>query len=291
MGPEAASSRHARWWPAPAKLNLFLHITGRRSDGMHELQTLFQILDWGDEVFVQPTEDPEILRRRADYDIPAEDDIAIRAARRLQSETGVSRGAVIEIRKNVPIGAGLGGGSSDAATVLTVLNAAWQCGLSVDALAGMALELGADVPLFLRGRSALATGVGEELQPVELGPRHYLLVMPELPVSTAEIFADPALKRDSAPITLEQALAGDGRNDCQAVVVARYPELSELLDRLAKYGTPRMSGTGSVLFVPMPSARESAAAAEDLKCRYNVRAVGGLDRSPLLKALSSMSPG
>ena len=280
-----------RWWPAPAKLNLFLHVTGRRADGFHELQTLFQLLDWGDEVYLRATGDGEIRRRNADYDVAAEQDLAVRAARALKAATACAGGAVIEVNKRIPIGAGLGGGSSDAATVLLVLNRLWCCGLEAAELAAIGLKLGADVPVFVHGHSAMATGIGEVLEPVSLGERHYTLVLPELRVSTAEVFADAGLERKSPPIDVQQALAGKGHNDCQLVACALHPELGELIEYLKDFGAPRMSGTGSAVFLQMPSAEAAKstakavleASARDLKCRYNVRAVGGRDRSPVLE--------
>lgn len=299
MTSSPAADLNARWWPAPAKLNLFLHVTARRPDGLHELQTLFQLLDWDDQVLVRVTGGDDITRTGANYDIPPDADLAIRAARHLKTRTGVRGGAEIAVRKSIPAGAGLGGGSSDAATVLVVLNHLWNCGLAVDDLAGLALELGADVPLFVRGHSALATGVGEVLEPVTLGERHYLLLVPDLAISTADVFADPDLERDTPPIDPGDALAGGGRNDCQAVVRRRYPEMARLIDALGAYGDARMSGTGSAVFVPMAShtaAIETAekvktGAAREFNCRYNVRAVAGLDRSPLLRVLSSQTSG
>lgn len=299
MTSSPGADLNARWWPAPAKLNLFLHITARRPDGLHELQTLFQLLDWDDQLLVRVTGGDDITRTEANYDIPPDADLAIRAARHLKARTGVHGGAEIAVRKSIPVGAGLGGGSSDAATVLVVLNRLWNCGLAVDDLAGLALELGADVPLFVRGHSALATGVGEVLEPVTLGERHYLLVVPDLAISTADVFADPDLERDTAPIDPGDALAGGGRNDCQAVVSRRYPEMARLIDALGAYGDARMSGTGSAVFVPMAShtaaieaaEKAKAGAAREFNCRYNVRAVAGLDRSPLLQVLSSRTPG
>ena len=165
-------------WPAPAKLNLFLHITRQRTDGYHELQTLFQLLDWGDEVSIEPRDGPGITRPRASYLVPEKDDLAVRAALLLQAETASRQGARIEVKKHIPMGAGLGGGSSNAATVLVVLNQLWGCGLNVDDLATIGIKLGADVPVFVRGHSALASGLGNELQSVNLGDRYYLLVFP-----------------------------------------------------------------------------------------------------------------
>ncbi len=293
MTPEPGAGCVGRWWPSPAKLNLFLHVTGRRADGLHTLQTLFQILDWGDSVRLRITDDGQISRRDVDYGVAEDQDLVVHAARALQSATDTNLGAEIEVRKEIPLGAGLGGGSSNAATVLLALNRLWGCGLDLNALATIGLGLGADVPVFVRGQTAMATGVGDVLVPAELGQQHYLLVMPDIRVSTAEVYSDPALRRDSKPISIDAAIAGKGRNDCQPVACARYPELTELMYFLAAYGSPRMSGTGSALFLPMASraAAERAGkavrggSASELKCRYNVRAVGGLDQSPLHRAL------
>ncbi len=172
------SSKSRNAWPAPAKLNLFLHVTGQRPDGYHELQTLFQLLDWGDEVSIEPLDEPRIKRPRALYAVQEADDLAVRAALLLQAETSCRQGARIEVKKRIPAGAGLGGGSSDAATVLVVLNRLWGCGLDVDELASIGIRLGADVPVFVRGHSAFASGLGDELQSVDLGDRYYLLVFP-----------------------------------------------------------------------------------------------------------------
>ena len=303
MAPEPLAAVNSQWWPAPAKLNLFLHVTGRRPDGLHNLQTLFQILDWGDSVFIKATNDGAITRRAADYAVEAEQDLVIRAARLLREATGFKGGAELEVRKHIPTGSGLGGGSSNAATVLCVLNWLWDCGLGADALADLGLQLGADVPVFVRGHSAVATGVGEALEPVVLGERYYLLVTPRIHISTAQIFSDPELRRDSAEINLAAAQAGGGRNDCQPVACARFPELAALFGLLAPFGEPRLSGTGSSIFISMPSqaAAQDAAnllqeqqkngSAQTSNCRYNVRAVGGLDRSPLHRELEKVAPG
>ncbi|MEJ2401403.1 MAG: 4-(cytidine 5'-diphospho)-2-C-methyl-D-erythritol kinase [Xanthomonadales bacterium] len=239
-----AESRADRW-PAPAKLNLFLHVTGRRADGYHELQTLFQLLDWGDEVRIRADRSGRLRRVGADYGVPEDADLVIRAARLLQSETGASGGAELEVLKRVPIGSGLGGGSSDAATVLVVLNRAWRCGLTVDQLSELGARLGADVPVFVRGRSALGTGIGDRLEPVRLGERHYVLVFPGLSIPTAAVFGDPGLRRDSPLLGAAECLAATGRNDCEAVVRRRYPEMDRALTALARWGRPAMTGTGS----------------------------------------------
>jgi 4-diphosphocytidyl-2-C-methyl-D-erythritol kinase len=286
---------NSRWWPSPAKLNLFLHVTGRRADGFHELQTLFQLLDWGDEVYMELREDSRIVRRGENYGVAEEDDLVVRAAARLQSHAGSAPGVTISVKKRIPLGSGLGGGSSNAATVLCVLNRLWNCDLLPEALAGIGLELGADVPVFVHGHTALAGGVGQRLHPVELGSRAYLVALPDLSISTAAVFSDPALKRDSRPISMAAALAGEGRNDCQPVAVAQHPELATVIEAMGTFGDVRMSGTGSAVFVPMPSRLAAIdalrGAASEFKCRYNVRAVGGLDRSPLLQALDSQGSG
>lgn len=272
-------------WPAPAKLNLFLHITGRRDDGFHDLQTLFQLLDWGDEVRIREDRTGQIRRSGPDYGVPEEQDLVIRAAELLRRETGVGGGAEIQVHKQIPMGSGLGGGSSDAATVLLVLNQAWGCGLSLDELAGLGSRLGADIPVFVRGNSAMAAGIGEKLEPVTLGERHYVLVFPGFPVATAEVFGDPALKRDSALIDTQAAIAGEGRNDCQPVVEKRFPDMRQMLTRLEKWGRPAMTGTGSTIFIPMEEKKHALIAARQIKSLYNSRAVRGVDRSPVHEKL------
>jgi len=268
-------------WPAPAKLNLFLHVLGRRSDGYHELQTLFQLLDWGDEIRIRVTSDGSIRRLEASYPVPAEEDLVVRAARLLQTAAPAGAGAEIDVRKAIPLGSGLGGGSSDAATVLLALNRAWGCALSAGELAVLAARLGADVPVFVHGRTALASGIGEQLTPVSLGRRDYVLVLPDLPISTAAVFGDPMLRRDSRPISLAEARTGLGRNDCEAVVLARFPEMAALFDSLSRWGHPRLTGTGSAVFLEMADAEASERTAQEMKNLYNVRAVGGVDCSPL----------
>ncbi len=279
------------FWPAPAKLNLFLHVTGQRPDGYHELQTLFQLLDWGDELSIEPLDKPGVSRPHASYGVNEADDLTVRAALLLQAETSCRQGARIEVNKRIPAGAGLGGGSSDAATVLVVLNRLWECGLNADELASIGVRLGADVPVFIRGYSALASGVGDELEPVALGERNYLLVFPGFSVSTAEVFSDAVLPRNSSRISLSEALAGTGRNDCEVVIKERFPILSRMLKELSQWGPARMTGTGSTLFISMPDEISANSAAQEIKCRYNVRAVRGLDRSPLHELLDASGVG
>jgi 4-diphosphocytidyl-2-C-methyl-D-erythritol kinase len=285
------SSKSRSAWPAPAKLNLFLHVTGQRADGYHELQTLFQLLDWGDEVSIEPLDEPGIKRPRALYAVQEADDLAVRAALLLQAETSCRQGARIEVKKRIPAGAGLGGGSSDAATVLMVLNRLWGCGLDVDELASIGIRLGADVPVFVRGHSALASGVGDELQSVDLGDRYYLLIFPGFSISTGGVFRHRDLPRESSKISLSEALAGAGRNDCEVVVKKQFPHLKQMLEDMEQWGAARMTGTGSTYFISMPDEKTAKSTAQAIKCRYNVRAVRGVNRSPLHKALDSGGAG
>ncbi len=274
-------------WPAPAKLNLFLHITGRRPDGYHELQTLFQILDWGDELRFSINNSGQISRSCNIDGIPETEDICLRAAQLLKTRFGVQKGVHIDLIKKIPIGAGLGGGSSDAATVLLALNQLWSCGITLQQLADIGLELGADVPVFVHGHSACAQGRGEKLQAVALGERYYVLVFPGLSISTAEVFSHALLKRDSKPMDMSLISLQAGRNDCEAVALQMYPELKTIMQDLRGWGQPHMSGTGSTIFLSFDNKNTAISAASELKCRYNVRAVGGVDRSHLLDSVSA----
>lgn len=273
-------------WPAPAKLNLFLHVLGRRADGYHRLQTLFQFLDYGDELRIAARQDDRIRRVEGPAEIEPEQDLSIRAARALQAATGCAKGADIAVLKRTPSGAGLGGGSSDAATVLVALNALWGCGLSSDSLAAIGLTLGADVPVFVRGQAAWAEGVGEQLTPVSLPEPWYAVLVPPVHVATATVFGAPELKRDSAPITLADYLHAGGRNDCTPVTAARFPPVQQALSWLAAQGLDaRMSGTGAAVFAPCANeaaARSSVAAAPP---EWRGFAARGLNRSPLLARL------
>ena len=284
MTPQIESAIQS--WPAPAKLNLFLHITGRRPDGYHDLQTLFQILDWGDELRFNINNSGQISRSCNIEGISETEDICVRAARLLQARFDVQQGVHIDLIKRIPMGAGLGGGSSDAATVLFALNQLWSLGLTRQQLADLGLELGADVPIFVHGRSALGEGRGEKLQAVTLGQRFYVLVFPEISISTAEVFRHSQLKRDSKLIDMSQASLEPGRNDCEPVVLKMYPELKKIMQDLSSWGQPHMSGTGSTIFLPFDDKKTAISAASELKCRYNVRPVGGVDQSPLLDNLS-----
>ena len=243
--------------PAPAKLNLMLHVLGRREDGYHELQTLFQFLDHGDELTFARREDGQI---RLLSDLPGvdhESNLIVRAARLLQQLGDDVPGADITLVKRLPMGGGIGGGSSDAATTLLGLNRLWNLGLDLDRLAQLGLSLGADVPVFVRGHAAFAEGVGERLQPVELPEPWYLVAVPQASVSTAEIFSDPELTRNTPPITVRSLLAGGGHNDCQPVVEKRYPQVRNALSLLNKFVPARMTGTGACVFGSFPNEGEA----------------------------------
>ncbi|HEY8052084.1 MAG TPA: 4-(cytidine 5'-diphospho)-2-C-methyl-D-erythritol kinase [Steroidobacteraceae bacterium] len=273
-------------WPAPAKLNLFLHVTGRRADGYHELQTLFQLVDLCDSIAITVREDGQIERPEGPAGVTAEADLAVRAAQLLKKATGSPLGATLKIHKRIPIGGGLGGGSSDAATVLLALNALWDVRLSVAQLAGLGLPLGADVPVFVQGFSAFGEGVGERLTPVALPARWYVVVHPGVGVSTREVFQSPELTRNSPVSTIRALLDSGGRNDCERVVRAHVPEVAEALDWLAQFSPARLTGTGSCVF----AAFENAAAATLLAARVPDRWMGfvaqGLNTSPVHELLS-----
>ncbi len=272
-------------WPAPAKLNLFLHITARRADGYHELQTVFQLLDAGDWLHIAPRSDGLIRRLDALPGVAEEDDLCIRAARLLQSVAGEpANGADIAVDKRLPMGGGLGGGSSDAATVLLVLDQLWGCDLGIERLAELGARLGADVPVFVRGHSAWAEGVGERLQALELPPRDYLVVSPGVAVSTAEIFAAAELTRDCPPITIRGFLARGGRNVCQPVVADRYPQVARLLDWLAarrRVAQVAMSGTGSCCYAAFDDPHEARRALAELPPQWRGFVARGVARSVL----------
>ena len=269
-------------WPAPAKLNLFLHVVGCRADGYHRLQTVFQFLDYGDTVTVEPRDDGAIRVHHRLDGLDPEQDLVVRAARRLKEATGHTGGADLTVTKRLPTGGGLGGGSSDAATTLVALNRLWGTGLDQAALAGIGLGLGADVPVFVHGRAAWAEEVGQALTPVELPEPWFLVVVPPVSVSTAAIFADPELNRDMAPITMEDFLAGRGGNALEAVVAAREPEVAEALEWLANFAPARMTGSGACVFAAFDQRREAEAVAARLPARWSGFVARGSNGSPLL---------
>lgn len=276
-------------WPAPAKLNLFLHITGRRADGYHLLQTVFQLLDFGDYLQFKVTGDGRIHR---DYELPgvsAEADLILRAARLMQTHTRSSKGVSIQLDKRLPAGGGLGGGSSDAATTLVALNQLWGCGLDQAELAKLGLQLGADVPVFVQGHSAWGEGVGEHLEPIDL-PEHWFVVLaPAVSVSTAKVFSHPQLIRDCPPITIRAFLTGQGRNVCEPVVCAQYPEVAAALDDLSAYAPARLTGTGACVFAPFESEQVARRALAELAGQWQGFVAKGVNISPLLTTLQQIT--
>ena len=243
--------------PAPAKLNLFLHITGRRADGYHELQTVFQFIDLQDTITLANRSDQQINRVTRWSEVAEEDDLMVRAAQKLANSCGISAGVDIAIEKHIPMGAGLGGGSSDAATVLCGLNLLWGLDLSNRELADIGITLGADVPIFIHGHAAWAEGTGEILTSIDPPEDNYLLIVPPAHVSTAEIFNHPALTRDSSPIKIADFLEGQGHNDLEAVVRQEYPVIDDTMNWLQHFSNARMTGTGAGVFITTDSAREA----------------------------------
>lgn len=285
MRPDAGA-----WWPAPAKINLFLHIVGRRPDGYHLLQTLFQFVDLCDALRFTPRADGEICLLTPLPGVPAEQDLCVRAARALQAHTGCATGADIEVVKRIPMGGGLGGGSSDAATTLLVLNRLWELGLPQAELAAIGLALGADVPVFIGGNAAYAQGVGEQLTPVEpdgLDEPWYLILDPGVAVATARVFADPKLTRDTPALTISALRSGPVHNDCLPIARALYPAVDAAFRWLSGFGEARLSGTGGCLFARF-QARD---AAEQVRARvpapWRGWVVRGLNRHPLHAQLAA----
>ncbi|QIM63223.1 4-(cytidine 5'-diphospho)-2-C-methyl-D-erythritol kinase [Pasteurellaceae bacterium Orientalotternb1] len=235
-------------FPSPAKLNLFLYINGRRTDGYHELQTLFQFLDFGDSLQISLRDDAEIVLENQIDGVTVEQNLIYRAAKLLQNQTACPLGANIAIEKNIPMGAGLGGGSSNAATVLVALNHLWQTGLDLEQLAELGLQLGADVPIFVRGFAAFAEGVGEKLTPCSPPEKWYLVLKPEVSISTALVFQHPDLPRDTPKRALAQLLASPFANDCEKIVRDHYSEVEDWLAWLLQYAPSRLTGTGACIF-------------------------------------------
>ena len=278
---------------APAKLNLFLHITGRREDGYHLLQTVFQLLDYGDVLRFRVSDDTAIMAEYQLQGVPIEQDLILRAARLLQSYCGIDQGVHIQLDKRLPMGGGLGGGSSDAATTLLALNYLWGCGLSNAQLAALGLQLGADVPVFVHGQTAWAEGVGQDLQPVDLPEAWYLVLNPQVNVSTAEVFADAQLIRDCPPITIRDFLAGQGRNVCQPIVTARHPQVMAAIEALSKFAPAMMTGTGACVFARFDSQSAANAAWQELAGTWDGFVARGIQHSPVhtrLQALAAKVP-
>lgn len=290
--------------PAPAKLNLILRILGRRPDGYHELQTLFQLLDFGDSLEFELRDGTAISVDAGSLDIPLQDNLIYRAGRLLQQKTGCGRGAHIRLQKRLPQGGGIGGGSSDAATALLGLNHLWACGLSLDELAELGRQLGADVPVFVRGRTAWAEGVGEILTPVITESHHYLVLVPDCEVSTAAVFGDPRLTRDSAAIKLahlREGQPGDVRlgsdwleqhsgNDCQALVESLYPEIRAAREWLQQFARAQLTGTGACVFAAFDSAQAANNVLAKLPPKWSGFVAAGVRESPAHRQLAKIAP-
>ena len=272
--------------PAPAKLNLILHVTGRREDGYHELQTVFQFITLQDVITLAERPDQQVKRLTDCPDLPQEEDLLVKAARALAAYSGVSAGVDISIEKNIPMGAGLGGGSSDAATVLCGLNQLWELHLGKSELAAVGLTLGADVPIFVHGHAAWAEGTGEILTSIDPAEQHYLLIVPPVHVSTAKIFSHPALTRDSSPIKIADFLEGQGQNDLEVVVRQEYPEVNKAMNWLQQYADVRMTGTGAGVFITIESPQAGHVIARQAPSEWQCFVTQGVNSSPLHDQLS-----
>lgn len=287
MSPRSLA-RDASRWPAPAKLNLFLHIVGQRPDGYHELQTAFQLLDITDTIGIEATGDGAITRLDGPQEVPPDEDLAVRAARALKAATGASRGVRLRIQKRIPMGGGLGGGSSDAATVLVALNELWGTGLDLPQLSSIGVDLGADVPVFIQGRSAWAEGIGERLVPLELPESWFVVIHPGVAVPTREVFQAPELTRNSPVITIRGLFEAGTRNDCEAVVRARFPVVGDALDWLGRFAAARLTGTGSCVFAAFESEAAAERVAVQVPPQWRSWVARGLDRSPLHEQLARL---
>lgn len=272
-------------WPSPAKLNLMLRITGRRSDGYHLLQTVFQLLDLCDWISFHPEADGRVSLRNPIPGVPEQDDLTVRAANLLKSHTRCEAGVCIEIEKNLPMGGGLGGGSSDAATTLVVLNHLWGLGLSKPELMALGLQLGADVPVFVFGHSAWGEGVGEELQPIMLPEQWVVIIKPDCHVNTKEIFCADELTRDSKSIKMSDFLAGEDCNDCTRVVCKLYQPVKDAIEALSLYAKARLTGTGACVFAQFSKREDAEMVFQALQDDWLVYLAKGSNKSPLYKKL------
>ncbi len=272
-------------WPAPAKINLFLHVTGRRPDGYHLLQTQFQFLEYGDELQIEVRDDGQITRTSALAGVPPEQDLVVRAARALKESSGSPFGADIGVLKRIPMGGGLGGGSSNAATVLRALDQLWQTNLGVERLAGLGLVLGADVPVFVRGVAAWAEGVGEHLVPLDAEETWALVIHPGCEVPTGKVFGDPALTRNTPPIKIHGLSSFRTHNDCEPVTRRLFPVVDEALAWLDNFAPARMSGTGACIFASFETYAEALGVGRQVPRGWRWFAARRANRSPLLARL------
>ncbi|MBE8568032.1 MULTISPECIES: 4-(cytidine 5'-diphospho)-2-C-methyl-D-erythritol kinase [Vibrio] len=274
-------------WPSPAKLNLFLYITGRRDNGYHELQTLFQFVEFGDELTVSANQETSAITITPEIPgVALEDNLIWKAATALQQYTSTSFGADIELKKVLPMGGGIGGGSSNAATVLVALNYLWQLNLSDDQLAEIGLQLGADVPVFVRGHAAFAEGVGEQLQPANPDEKWYLVVKPQVSIATVDIFTHSELTRNTPKRALATLLEQEYVNDCEKIVRMLYPEVDKQLSWLLQYAPSRLTGTGSCVFAEFSSKKEAESVLEQLPDTVSAFVARGRNISPLKETLA-----
>ena len=280
------ASKWEKRWPAPAKLNLMLRIVGRRADGYHLLQTVFHFVDLCDWIIFTPRSDGEVRLKNTLPDVAEEEDLTVRAAKLLKNETGFTGGVTIDVEKNLPMGGGLGGGSSDAATTLVVLNHLWELGLSKEKLMQLGLQLGADVPVFVFGKSAWAEGVGEVLSEISIPESWYVILKPDCHVNTREIFLSKDLTRDSKSINISDFLAGQYNNDCLGIVRKLYPSVGVSLRDLSEFSEGRLTGTGACVFAQFESEAKAAEACLALKDKWQVYLAKGLNSSPLYLSLN-----
>ncbi|WP_333877170.1 4-(cytidine 5'-diphospho)-2-C-methyl-D-erythritol kinase [Methylobacter sp.] len=282
-------SAWAEKWPAPAKLNLMLRITGQRSDGYHLLQTVFQFIELCDWITFHPVDDGRVSLQEPIPGVPESDDLTVRAAKLLKAETGCEQGVRIEVKKNLPMGGGLGGGSSDAATTLVVLNVLWGLQLSMERLMELGLTLGADVPVFVYGYSAWAEGVGEKLKRIDIPEQWFVVIKPNCHVDTREVFLSKDLTRNSKSIRIADFIAGQHQNDCLGVVRERYQFVKDALVELSEFSEARLTGTGACVFAQFDSEAAAASAYRSLQKKWQVYLVKGVNESPLFSKLNNGS--
>ncbi|MDO9212340.1 MAG: 4-(cytidine 5'-diphospho)-2-C-methyl-D-erythritol kinase [Methylococcales bacterium] len=272
-------------YPAPAKLNLMLRIVGQRADGYHLLQTVFQFIDLCDWISFHPADNERVYLQKPLTGVAEADDLTIRAANLLKAETGCELGVCIDVEKNLPMGGGIGGGSSDAATTLVVLNKLWKLNLSTEKLMALGLSLGADVPIFVHGHAAWAEGVGEKLQAINPPEQWVVIIKPDCHVNTGEIFSSKELTRDSKSITIDDFTAGQHQNDCIKVVSQRYPSVQSALVDLSEFSEARLTGTGACVFAQFDSQESAVSAHQSLKSKWQVYLAKGINESPLFTTL------
>lgn len=277
------------WFASPAKLNLFLHINGRYPNGYHQLQSLFQILDYGDEIGISTHQNHEISLQTPISGVPLENNLIYKAAKLLQAQTETKLGAKLYVRKHLPMGGGIGGGSSNAASVLLALNHLWKCGLTLSELAKLGLTLGADVPVFVLGKTSFAEGIGEQLIEFPQAQKYYLVATPRVHVSTADVFSHPELIRDTKKIELNQYDFENTKNDCETLVSKMHPQVANLLQWLINYAPSRMTGTGASVFSVYNTKHEAHATLEKLPKQYSGFIACGVNESPLHQQLRRLN--